>query len=95
MITKAEVILGGNKLEVILNTRDSKLALNLNKLAKKISARTKTESTLALSKEKIQVIGGAMLKTSDSKIIMDNTFEDILKQREKSLKAKISKILFN
>ena len=95
LITEAGVILGGNKLEVILNTRDSKLALNLNKLEKKISARTKTESTLALSKEKIQAIGGAIVKTNDSKIIMDNTFEDILNQREKSLKAKISKILFN
>ena len=95
LIIEAGIILGGNKLEVVLNAQDSKLPLKLNKLAKKISAITKTETKLKLSKEKIRTIGGAMLKTSDGKIIMDNTFEDILNQREKSLKAKISKILFN
>ena len=95
LIIEAGIILGGNKLEVVLNAQDSKLPLKLNKLAKKISAITKTETKLKLSKEKIQTIGGAMLKTSDGKVIMDNTFEDILNQREKSLKAKISKILFN
>ncbi len=95
LIIEAGVILGGNKLEVVLNSQDSKLFLNLNKLAKKISAITKTKSSLTLSKEKIRVIGGAIVKTSDGKIIMDNTFDDILKQREKILKSKISKILFN
>ena len=95
LIIEAGIILGGNKLEVVLNAQDSKLPLKLNKLAKKISAITKTETKLKLSKEKIRTIGGAMLKTSDGKVIMDNTFEDILNQREKSLKAKISKILFN
>ena len=95
LIIEAGIILGGNKLEVVLNAQDSKISLKLNKLTKKISARTKTEIKLKLSKEKIRTIGGAMLKTSDDKIIMDNTFEDILNQREKSLKAKISKILFD
>ena len=95
MTIEAGVILGGNKIEVLLNEEDSKLPLNFNKITKRVSSRTKTEVKMSLSKEKIQVIGGVVLKTKDGKVIMDNTFEDILKQREKSLKAKISKILFD
>jgi vacuolar-type H+-ATPase subunit E/Vma4 len=94
LIIKAGVVLGDNILEVILNKKDSKLPLNLSIIAKKIGSKTKTKVKLTLSKEKIQVIGGAMLRTSDGKVIMDNTFDDILRQKEKILKDKISKILF-
>jgi vacuolar-type H+-ATPase subunit E/Vma4 len=94
LIIKAGIILESNKIEVLLNEKDSKLLLNLNKLSKKISSRTKTKVELNLSKEKIQVIGGAMLKTDDGRVVMDNTFDDILKQKEKIIKDKISEILF-
>lgn len=94
LIIKAGIILESNKIEVLLNEKDSKLLLNLNKLSKKISSRTKTKVELNLSTEKIQVIGGAMLKTDDGRVVMDNTFDDILKQKEKIIKDKISEILF-
>jgi vacuolar-type H+-ATPase subunit E/Vma4 len=94
LIIKAGVVLGDSIFEVILNEKDSKLPLNLGILAKKIGLKTKTKVKLSLSKEKIQVIGGAMLRTSDGKVIMDNTFDDILRQKEKILNDNISKILF-
>lgn len=94
LIIKAGIILEDNILEVILTERDSKLPLNLNKLAKNIAKKTKTKVELNLSKEKIQAIGGVILRTSDGKVIMDNTFDDMLKQKEKILNDKISKILF-
>ena len=94
LIIEAGVILGGNKIEVLLNEEDSKLPLNFSKITKRVSSRTKTEVKMSLSKEKIQVIGGVVLRTSDGKVMMDNTFDDILRQKEKILKDKISKILF-
>ena len=94
LIIEAGIILGDNVLEVLLTKKDSKLPLDLNKLAKKIGKKTKTNVKLNLSKEKIQAIGGAILRTSDGKVIMDNTFDDILKQKEKILNDKISKMLF-
>jgi vacuolar-type H+-ATPase subunit E/Vma4 len=94
LLIKSAVILGGKKIEVILNEEDSKLPLNLTELSKKVSIRTKTELELNLSKERIQVIGGVMLRTHDGRIAMDNTFDDLFKQKEKIIKNKISEILF-
>ena len=94
LIIQAGTILGGNKLDVFLSEKDSKLALDLSKLAKEIGSRTKTQAKLILSKDNLPIIGGAMLRTSDGKVIMDNTFDDILRQRERILKFRISKILF-
>lgn len=94
LIIEAGVILGGNKIEVLLNEEDSKLPLNFSKITKRVSSRTKTEVKMSLSKEKIQVIGGVVLRTIDGKVMMDNTFDDILRQKEKILKDKISKIMF-
>lgn len=86
--------MGGKKLDVFLNNKDSKLLLDLNNLSEVISSKTKTDTKLNLSKDKLSVIGGAMLKTNDSKIIMDNTFDDRLRQKENILKFRISEILF-
>ena len=94
LIVQAGTILGGKKLDVFLNKKDSKLLLDLNNLSEVISSKTKTDTKLNLSKDKLSVIGGAMLKTNDSKIIMDNTFDDRLRQKENILKFRISEILF-
>jgi vacuolar-type H+-ATPase subunit E/Vma4 len=94
LIIEAGIILGGKELEVLLNEKDSALSLKLDKLAKEISEKTGVETKLRLAEEKTKVIGGAMLRTANGKIIMDNTFEDILKRREKDIRSKMAKILF-
>ena len=94
LIIEAGIILGGKELEVLLNEKDSALSLKLDKLAKEINEKTGVETKLRIAEEKTKVIGGAMLRTMDGKIIMDNTFEDILKRREKNIRSKIAKILF-
>lgn len=86
--------LGGGTLTVFLNKTDSKLQLNLEKLAKQITSETGVETKLSLSKENIDS-SGVVVKTADNKIFVDNTFESILKRQEKELKIKIAKILFN
>ena len=94
LITEAGVILGGKGLEVLLNEQDSTLPLKLDDLAKEISEKTGFETKLRLSEEKLKVIGGAIVRTANGKVIMDNTFDDILMRREKDLRSKIAEILF-
>ena len=94
LITEAGIILGGKGLEILLNGRDSTLPLKLDKLAREISEKTGSETKLTLSKEKPKVVGGAIIRTINGKVVMDNTFDDMLKRREKGLRSKIAKILF-
>jgi vacuolar-type H+-ATPase subunit E/Vma4 len=94
LIIEAGVILGGKELEVLLNKQDSASPLKLDDLAKEISERTGFETKLRLSEEKPKVIGGAIVRTANGKVVMDNTFDDILRRREKDLRSEIAKILF-
>ena len=94
LITNAGVILGGKKIEVLLNMHDSALPLRFDILAKEIGDKTGFETKMNLSKEITKVIGGAIVRTADGRIIMDNTFDDILRRREKELRSEIAKILF-
>ena len=94
LIIEAGIILGGKELEVSLNKKDSALPLKLDKVAKKISERTGFEAKLRLSEEKLGVIGGAIVRTANGKVVMDNTFDDILVRREKDLRLEVAKILF-
>ncbi len=94
LITEAGVILGGKDLEVLLNQQDSALYLRLDNIAKKITEKTGFETKLKLSEQKLEVIGGAIVRIANGKVIMDNTFDDILRRREKDLRFEIEKILF-
>ena len=94
LIIEAGVILGGKELYVSLNNQDSALHLKLDDIAQKISDKTGSETKLRLSKEKPEVTGGAMVRKANGKVIMDNTFDDILRRREKELRFEIAKILF-
>lgn len=94
LILNAGIILGGGELEVQLNAHDSKLPLDFNRIAVEIGKKTGIETKLKLSEEKIEVIGGAIVKTNNGKIIVDNTFDDIINRQERILRLKIAKILF-
>ncbi|TRO50804.1 hypothetical protein E2P63_05725 [Candidatus Bathyarchaeota archaeon] len=94
LIINAGIALGGNELAVTLNEADSALSLPFEKMQEEIRKTTGSKTKLALCKEKIQVMGGAILKTANGKIIMDNSFEDIFSRRSQELQLKISEILF-
>lgn len=94
LIKDGGVILGGSDLEVLLNEKDSTLPLKLDKLAKEISEKTGVKTRLRLLEEKIEVIGGAMVRRINGEVILDNTFDDILRRRERDLRSEIAKILF-
>jgi len=94
IIIDAGVALGGGKLEVVLNERDSGLPLKLGAMSKVIFEKTGNRTELELSKERIETSGGVVVKTADGKVTLDNTFEDMLKRREKELRLKVARLLF-
>ena len=94
MILDAGIALGGGELQIILNERDSALPLRLNAISKAISEKTDNRTELKLSKERTKASGGVIVKLADGKVVLDNTFEAMLKRREKDLRLKIARILF-
>lgn len=94
LIVKGGIVLGGGVLEVLINKNDSAISGIFNKLNKEITNRTGVETKLKLSKEFIDT-GGVKIKTIDNRIVVDNTFEAIIRRRERKLKLKIAGILFS
>ena len=94
IIVDAGIALEGGKLEILLNEKDSSLPPNLDELTKAIAEKVGSKSQVELSKEKTKASGGAVLRRVDGKILIDNTFEAILKRSEPQLRLKIAKILF-
>ena len=94
LIIEASVALEGKELEVLLNEKDSSLRIDFGELSQEIGKRTGFETALTLSAERIEAIGGSIVKKSDGKVVMDNTFDDIIRRQEKDLRAKIANTLF-
>jgi len=93
-VVDAGIVLGGGMLEVVLNQNDSRLPLKFDKLDKEISDRSSVRTRLKVSEQKTNAVG-VIVKTVDNQIFVDNTFEAILCRREKELRLKIARILFN
>ena len=93
LIIDAGTVLGGGILEVMLNGNDSTLPLKLDKLEKEISDRTGVNTQLKISEQKTNE-AGIIVKTIDNRLFVDNTFEAILRRRERELRLKITRILF-
>ena len=94
LIVEGGIIVGETDLEVILNERDSTLPLDFDKLAEKIGEKIGKKTKITKSTIKIDVIGGAIIQTTDGKIIMNNTFEALLNNSEREIRFKIAQILF-
>ncbi|HDZ15490.1 MAG TPA: hypothetical protein ENH60_11420 [Pricia sp.] len=94
LIVEGGIIVDAPDLEVILNERDSTLPLDLDKLAEKISEKTGTKTEITKSAKKNDLIGGAIIQTTDGKIVMNNTFEGFLNNFESEIRFKIAQILF-
>ncbi len=94
LIVAAGIVLVGDKLEIVLNEKDSTLPLKLNKLEKEIANETGVKTQLKISEQKTDAVG-VIVKTVDGRVFVDNTFEAILRRRERELRLKIARILFS
>lgn len=93
LIVNAGSALGGGTLDVILNKKDASRSIEINELEKRIADKTGNKTRLTISKQQTNKVG-VILRTKDGKIFVDNTFEAILKRRQRELRLKIAKTLF-
>ncbi|MHA1510097.1 MAG: V-type ATP synthase subunit E [Promethearchaeota archaeon] len=94
LIVEGCINIGETDLEVILNERDSTNPLDLDKLAKNVGEKTGLKTKITKSAKKIDAIGGAIIQTTDGKIIIDNTFEGMMKYSAREIRLKIAQTLF-
>ncbi|MHA1521432.1 MAG: V-type ATP synthase subunit E [Promethearchaeota archaeon] len=94
LIVEGGIILEAPELEIILNERDSTLPLDMGKLGKIIGEKSSLNIKITKSAKKIEAIGGAIIQTTGGKIVVNNTFEGMLKNSESEIRYKIAQILF-
>ena len=75
-------------------TIDRKKPSNLNKIGDAVSSEIGVETTLEIG-EPIETIGGAILRTRNGDIQVNNTIEARMLRFKKSLRSEVAKTLFN
>jgi V/A-type H+-transporting ATPase subunit E len=82
--------IGVEDVEVVVREEDIKLVNNafLKELRKKLGVN------ITLSKDSIESLGGAIIRTMDGKIVVNNTFETRMRRMRDELRSKVAKILF-
>lgn len=94
VITEAGTEIGGGDLLVHVKESDvAKIKGNLPAIEKSISDQTGTPTKLEMG-ENINTIGGAILKTKNGEIEVNNTIEARMLRFKKSLRSEVAGILF-
>ena len=90
LISEACERIDSDKLIIQLNEKDHQMLTerHLNDLSEKIGVK------LLKSNEYVDCVGGVVVKSSDGKIVVNNTFENRLNALKDALRIKIAKILF-
>jgi len=74
--------------------KDRNKPVNLNSIAKDVSSESGIETTLEIG-EPIDTIGGAILRTRNGDIQVNNTIESRMLRYKKSLRSEVAKTLFD
>jgi V/A-type H+-transporting ATPase subunit E len=74
-------------------TKNKKDQLNLKNMAKDVSSQTEKETTFEIG-EPINTVGGAIVKTKNGEIEVNNTIESRMLRNKKNLRSEVAKILF-
>ena len=94
VITEAGVEIGGGDLIVLVKESDAaKIKGSLTSIEKSISDKTSTPTKLEMG-ESITTIGGAIVKTKNGEIEVNNTIEARMLRFKKSLRSEVAGILF-
>ena len=94
IIKEASVEIGGG--ELVLSTKEedtAKIKSSIPTLEKEIEAETGNKTTLEIG-ENARTIGGAVVKTKNGDVEVNNTFEARLSRYKKSLRSEVAKVLF-
>lgn len=94
VITEAGAEIGGGDLIVLVKDSDTgKIKGSISSIEKSISDKTNNHTKLEMG-ETIPTIGGAIVKTKDGKIEVNNTIEARMIRFKKSLRSEVARILF-
>jgi len=94
IITEAAVEIGGGELVVLLKKDDvAKIEGSKTSIQDEVSKQTDTNTTLEMG-ENIQTIGGAIVKTKNGEIEVNNTIEARLQRFKKTLRSEVAAVLF-
>jgi len=94
LIQEGAIAAGGGELQVYLNSYDYQRDLALDQLSDNIKKATGVRTMLSKATEPANKIGGALIKSKDGKVAVDNTLEALIESRRKDLEPKIAALLF-
>ncbi|HML04478.1 MAG TPA: V-type proton ATPase subunit E [Methanobacterium sp.] len=94
IIKEASVEIGGG--ELVLSTKEedvAKIKDSIPTLEKEIETEAGNKTTLEIG-ENIRTIGGAVVKTKNGDVEVNNTFEARMSRFKKSLRSEVAQVLF-
>jgi len=94
LIEEGAVAAGGGELQVHLNSYDYQRNLALDQLSDNVEKATGVRTMLRKATDPANTIGGALIKSKDGKVAVDNSLEAVIESRRKDLEPKISTLLF-
>jgi V/A-type H+/Na+-transporting ATPase subunit E len=95
IIKEAAVEIGGGDLTVHLKSGDvEKIKDSFGKIQTDVEAEIGAKTTLEIG-ENIETIGGAVVKTKNGQIEVNNTIEARMLRFKKNLRSEVAKVLFN
>lgn len=94
IITEAATEIGGGELFVLVKESDvAKIKDSISSIAEDVTTKTGKETTLEVG-ENIKAIGGAIVKTKNGEIEVNNTIEARMLRYKKELRSKVAAVLF-
>jgi vacuolar-type H+-ATPase subunit E/Vma4 len=87
------IALHADTLELVLPKNHTSY-LDLAEIETAVSKETKKKTKMSISKENVRSKGGLIIRTPDSKRLVDNTFEARLERLENKARVEIASILF-
>ncbi|MGV8144118.1 MAG: V-type proton ATPase subunit E [Methanothermobacter sp.] len=94
IITEAATEIGGGELLVLIKESDvAKIKDSISSIAEDVTTKTGKETTLEVG-ENIKAIGGAIVKTKNGEIEVNNTIEARMLRYKKELRSKVAAVLF-
>jgi V/A-type H+-transporting ATPase subunit E len=94
IVTEAAAEIGGGDIIVLLKESDvAKIKDSLPKIAEEVKGKTGKDTTLEIGGD-IKTIGGAVVKTRNGEIEVNNTIEARMLRFKKDLRSKVAAVLF-
>ena len=94
MINEASVEIGGGELFVLLKEEDvASIEKEIKSIEKDVTDKTGQKTTIEIG-ENIKAIGGAIVKTKNGEIEVNNTIDARMLRFKKALRSEVAKVLF-